>query len=83
MRTADNGTHFELGLLGPYTPISVEVCLKNFAVEKSLIVGLSMVGLLRRGHGLGRFWKMSRWYRMVVTARVVNKLRGKETERVK
>lgn len=30
MRTADNGTHFELGLLGPYTPISVEGLFKEF-----------------------------------------------------
>ena len=29
MRTADNRTHFELGLLGPYTPISVEVLFKK------------------------------------------------------
>ena len=30
MRTADNRTHFELGLFGPYTPISVEVLFQEF-----------------------------------------------------
>ena len=30
MRTADNRTHIELGLLGPYTPISVGVLFQKF-----------------------------------------------------